>query len=133
MIENILHIIYITIITTIVWFIVGGAVYMNPLTAKIYKKYEKHPSMKKWKTKTKYLTGVFFVAGLIPILLIAIAYQYLTPINWLLFGLILFGIRIIPRFCDMWMQTAYPNKILLIEIVNGLILSFVIAFMFSIL
>jgi len=130
---DVLQIVYATIITSIVWFIVGGILYMNPFIAKIYKKYHKHPSMKHFSSQKNYLIGVFSVAGLIPILLSYIAFQFLQPISWILFGSILFLVRIIPRFCDMWMQTSYPNKILFIELINGLILSFVISFMFSIL
>jgi len=128
---NIFQLIYTSIITTAVWFILGGILYMNPFIAKIYKKYHKHPSMKHFSNQKNYLTGVFFVAGFIPIILILFAYQFIVPINWIIFGFILFMFRIIPRFCDMWMQTSYPNTLLIIELINGLILSFIIAFMFQ--
>jgi hypothetical protein len=110
---------------------VGGALYMNPFTAKIYKKYQSHPSMKIWTNQKKYLTGVFLVAGFIPNLFIITTYQFLAPISVMNLSLILFGVRIIPRMCDMWMQTSYPNKILLVELINGAILSFVISFMIT--
>jgi len=45
----------------------------------------------------------------------------------LLFGLILVAVKIFPRFADMYMQTAYPNKLLAVEFINGTICSFVIA------
>jgi hypothetical protein len=128
-----LQILWVTLITSIVWFIVGGIVYMNPWVAKIYAKYRKHPSMKHFKTQGQYLVGVFLVAGFLPIFLIAIAYQFIRPIDWILLGFILVAVRIFPRLCDMWMQTSYPNKLLQIELINGVILSFVIAYMFSIL
>ncbi|MBU2028536.1 hypothetical protein KJ761_01435 [Patescibacteria group bacterium] len=129
--ENILHILYTAVITTIVWFLVGGVLYMNPLVAKIYQQYADHPSMKKWPTHGQYFTGVFFVSGFIPILLITMAYAYIGPLNFIILGLILSGVRIIPRLCDMWMQTSYPNRLLQIELVNGVILSFVIAYVFT--
>lgn len=43
------------------------------------------------------------------------------------FGLLLAGLRMLPRFFDMYMQTSYPNVLLVIELVNGTILSFVAA------
>jgi hypothetical protein len=131
--EGTFQIIYVSVITTIVWFIIGGILYMNPIISKIYKKYNKHPSMKHFSSQRKYLIGVFLIAGFIPIFLSYIAYSFISPINVFAFGMILSGVRIIPRLCDMWMQTSYPNKILTIELINGIILSFVIAFMFSIL
>jgi hypothetical protein len=130
---EVLQILWVVLITSIVWFIVGGIVYMNPWVAKIYAKYRKHPSMKHFKTQGRYLVGVFLVAGLLPIFLIAVAYYYIAPINWILLGFILVAVRIIPRLCDMWMQTSYPNKLLQIELINGIILSFVIAGMFGLL
>jgi len=130
--ENVLYILYASLITTVVWFIAGGILYMNPVIAKIYKKYKSHPSMKVWSSQPKYMAGVFFVAGFVPVLLIAIAYSFISPISVIAFGLIISGVRIIPRFCDAWSQTSYPNTILIIELVNGVILSFVIVYMLSI-
>jgi len=130
--ENIIHTLYTSLATTIVWFLAGAVLYMNPVVANVYKRYKDHPSMKKWPTQAKYLAGTFLVAGFIPILLINIMFVYIAPISFFAFGLILFGVRIIPRFCDAWMQTSYPNTILLIELINGFILSFVIAFMLSV-
>ena len=106
---------------------------MNPFIAKIYKKYDKHPSMKRWNSQQQYLIGMFFIAGFIPILLTAIVYEYIAPISIISFWLLLSGVRIIPRLCDMWIQTSYPNRILFIELTNGVILSFVISYMLSIL
>lgn len=128
-----MHIIYISIVTTIVWFIAGGIVYMNPFVAKIYKELHNHPSMKHFSSQGKYLANVFLVAGLIPIIFCAIIYINIGPISFLKFGVLLSFVRIIPRLCDMWIQTSYPNKLLVIELTNGCILSFVIAYMFSVL
>lgn len=38
-----------------VWFIVGGALYMNPFVAKIYKDAQGLPGVKKWLNVPKYL------------------------------------------------------------------------------
>lgn len=116
-------------LVTVVWFVVGGFLYMNPFTAKIYKKFQRHRSMKRWKTQPRYLIGVFLVAGFMPNLLITITHSFIPGLGVLGFGLLLVGVRIVPRLCDMWMQTSYPDKILAIELMNGIVLSFVTAFM----
>ena len=133
MIPDLIHILYLTILTTAVWFAVGGILYMNPLVAKVYRGFQNHPSVKTWKLQSRYLLGVFCIAGLIPIFFIAVVFEFIQPVNWILFGFLLCGVRIIPRCCDMWMETSYPNRLLLIELINGVILSVVIALMFSVL
>lgn len=125
------NIVYKTILATVAWFLVGGIIYMNPFVSRIYKKYEKHPSMKEFSSRKRYLSGVFFVAGLVPVFFITISYEYIKPISFVNLALIISAIRIIPRMCDMWMQTSYPNKLLAIELVNGIILSFVISYIIT--
>ena len=132
--------IYQTLITgtaaSIAWFIIGGVCYMNPFIDKIYKKHKDHPSMKKWKSQSKYMINMFIVGGLIPALFLAFIYaQYFSTFltnetvlkNIVTFTIIVSLIRIVPRFFDMWIQTSYPNKLLKIELVNGIIGTFVIA------
>ena len=131
--ETFLHLVFAALVTTVAWFIAGAALYMNPFTARIYKKHSKHASMRHFPTQGKYLAGVFLIAGLVPIILSRIAYDLITPIGVIGFWLLLAGVRIIPRLCDMWMQTSYPEELLLVELANGIILSFVTAFMFSVL
>jgi hypothetical protein len=131
--ENIPYTLLIGFIVSIAWFIAGGILYMNPLVAKLYKKFEDHPGMKKWDNQKKYLTYMYLLGALIPCLIFAFIYESLSPIGIVHFGLIFLGIRIIPRFVDMWMQSSYPTKILGIEIVNGTILSFMAAALFSVL
>ncbi len=122
-----------SLIISVAWFVAGGVLYMNPFVAKIYDKNKSHPSMKNWSTQGKFLIGTFFVAGFIPILLTTIAYQYIKPLDFVILALILIGVRIIPRACDAWMQTSYPNVILLIELINGAILSVLIAYFLTVL
>ena len=47
------------------------------------------------------------------------------------FGLVLIAIKIWPRFFDMWIQTTYPNRKLVIELINGSIGSFVGGLIFA--
>jgi len=52
-------------------------------------------------------------------------------LHWFFFSLILIGVRIIPRFLDMWIQTNYPEKLLLVELINGTIGSLITAFVLT--
>ena len=122
---------------SIVWFMVGGALYMNPFIAKMYKQYEGAPGVKKWRSIPKYL-GYMFSVMFIPNIMWAAVYQLIKPVlpqsniaAALTFGLILVAIKIFPRFFDMWIQSTYPNKLLLVELINGTIGSFVVAGVFA--
>lgn len=125
---------FVGILAAVAWFVVGGIVYMNPATAKIYKSYARHPSMKVWKTRQGYLLSVFFLGGVLLCVPGAFIYYLLKPslsgeflIDSLFFTSILVVVGIIPRGVNMWIQSSYPNKLLLIELFNGTILSFVVS------
>ncbi|MBI5037038.1 DUF1761 family protein [Candidatus Micrarchaeota archaeon] len=120
------------VIASIVWFVVGGALYMNPFVAGIYKNAENSPALKKWKDTKQYI-GLQYVGILLQCLLWAFVFALIKDalpgpalFKGLWFGAILVALKIIPRFYDMWIQTNYPNKLLAIEFVNGFIGSFVI-------
>jgi len=126
------------LIASVLWFIAGGILYMNPFIAKIYKDFKKDPALRKWKDQKIYLASTYFIGGLIPCLLFAFVYAFLYTIlpqalllNTFYFGLLLVILKIIPRLIDMWLQSTYPFKLLMIELVNGIILSFVIAATFA--
>lgn len=127
-------------IASLVWFVIGGVLYMNPLVAGFYKKNEKHPGVKKWANVKEYLLKMYVFGTLVQCLIFALAYSFISPIlpgnilsKTLIFGLILIGIKIYPRFSDMWLQANYPNELLLVEFINGTIGSFVIAFILTLL
>jgi hypothetical protein len=44
-------------------------------------------------------------------------------------GVLFAAIRVYPRFWNMWIQTTYPTRLLVIEIINGTIGSLVVAFL----
>lgn len=117
---------------SIAWFIVGGALYMNPIVARIYKDAEKSPALKKWQSVPKYI-GLQYVGILAQCLLWALVFALVKPVlpdgvlmKGLVFGLILVAVKIFPRFYDMWIQSTYPNELLAIEFFNGTIGSLVI-------
>ncbi len=120
-------------VASIVWFIIGGALYMNPPVAKIYKDAENSPGLKKWPSVPKYLGLQFTGGALAQCLLWAFVFAVVKPalpestlLRGILFGLILIAVKIYPRFFDMWIQSTYPGKLLAVEFVNGAIGSFVI-------
>lgn len=134
---NILSIILAGIAAAIIWFVIGGGLYMNPIVAKIYKDAEKSPGLKKWSNLPRYV-GFQFLGILLQCLLWAFVFVFMKPIlpeeillSGLVFGLVLFVVKIIPRAYDMWIQTTYPNNLLFIEFINGTIGSFIIALVFA--
>ena len=120
-------------IASLVWFILGGALYMNPFIAKIYHSAEYSPALKKWPNVPKYL-GTMFLFTFVQGFFFALVYLFMKSIlpvetisRGLTFGLILIAIKIIPRFLDMWIQSTYPNRLLIVELINGSIGSFIMA------
>jgi len=110
---------------------------MNPLVAGWYKSFEKHPSMKNWESQGKFMMNMFFLT-LVEIIFIGIVYvstvQALPNYFWMkgiVFGLLVAGVRVYPRFLSMYMQTTYPGKLLAVEFVNGTIGCIIIGLGFS--
>lgn len=125
-------------LASLAWFIIGGGLYLNPFVAKIYKNLEASPGFKKWQDNKKYLLNMYFLGNLVQCLLFALVYSFIQSIfpeslflKTFYFGLILIAIKILPRLIDMWLQTTYPNKLLLVEVINGAIGSFVMAFVIT--
>lgn len=119
---------------TLVWFIIGAIVYMNPFVAKIYEHYEDDPSVKNRKDVKTFIINTFLYSVLIQCFLFAFIYLFIQPVlpgtvlmNTIYFGMILVIVKTIPRFFDMYVQSKYPTTLLFIELINGSIGSFVIA------
>lgn len=117
---------------SIVWFIAGGALYMNPFVAKIYGDAKRSPALKKWQNIPKYL-ALHYAGILAQCLVWAFVFAFVRSAlserlftAGIEFGLILTSLKIFPRLWDMWIQSTYPNKLLAVEFVNGAIGSFII-------
>ncbi|MFC1938330.1 hypothetical protein ACFLWH_01570 [Chloroflexota bacterium] len=124
-------------VASLVWFVAGGALYMNPLVAKSYKGAESSAALRKWPSVPRYI-GLQYVGILAQCLLWAFVFVLVRPVlpeallvKGLVFGLILVAVKIFPRFFDMWIQSTYPNKLLTMEFVNGTIGSFIIGVVFA--
>ncbi len=120
--DNFSTIIMAGLVATTVNFILGGALYMNPFVAKIYKSFKGKSGLKIWKDQKKYMASVFFFGCLLPSLVFAFVYNFIAPVfdgsnfeNIMIFALIMIFVRFIPRFIDMWIQSTYPNKLMYIE------------------
>lgn len=121
------------VIIGIIHFIVVGFLYQNPIISKIYKDNGDHSGVKKWNSQQKYILSMF-LGTQIEIFIMTIGYIVfrnalgVNIINTLIIALIFTGVRIYPRFWNMWIQSTYPNRLLRIELVNGTISTFVVVF-----
>lgn len=117
----------------IIHFFIVGILYQNPFVAKIYKNNEEHPGVKKWENKSKYILSMF-LGTQVEIFIITAGYLILRNaftiniINTIVVALIFAGIRVYPRFWNMWIQSTYPEKLLKVEVINGTFSTFVIVF-----
>lgn len=125
------------IIASVIWFVAGSILYQNSFTAKIYKSAESLPGLKKWSNIKKYI-GLQFVGILAQCMLWSFVFAFIKSalpegvlMKSLAFGLVLVAVKIFPRFFDMWIQSTYPNKLLVVEFVNGTIGSFIIGTVFA--
>ncbi|MBD3312967.1 hypothetical protein GF345_00835 [Candidatus Woesearchaeota archaeon] len=124
------------IIASIVWFVLGGILYMNTYSKKIFnKESKKSKAVSKWKNMRQFYAEMYFLGMLIPSIIFAFVYYMVYPsfpggimVNGFLFGLILMGIKIIPRFADMKLMTTYPKKLLTMDFIVGSINCFAVAF-----
>jgi hypothetical protein len=127
------------LIASVAVFVAGGILYMNPLVARFYRKAEadKEPGVRIW-DKTAGFLAANFITIAIQNTFWAFVFALLKPAlfgafvpEFLIFGAIIATVKIIPRLFDMWVQTTYPNKLLTIEFINGIILGLVSAAVFA--
>lgn len=126
------------LVAAMIWFVVAGILYMNPVVAGIYQRLGTSPVVRQWSDTRTWLLNTFLYAVLVQCLIFAFVYAFVRPAlpggvvpAAVSFGLILVAVKIIPRFLDMWMQSSYPPTLLGIEFINGTIGSFLIAFVFA--
>ena len=122
---------------SIAWFIIGGALYSNPIVARMYKNAETSPALKKWPSIPKYI-GLQYVGILAQCLLWSFVFMLVKTsfpetflMKSIIFGLILIATKIFPRLFDMWIQSTYPCNLLIIEFINGAIGCFIIGGVFA--
>lgn len=117
----------------VIHFVVIGALYMNPLAAKLYAQEKDNPAVKKWPKQGEYVLKMA-LGTQVEVYILTAAYLYLrklfpVPGGWhaaLTLAAIFSAVRVYPRFWNMWIQSTYPGKLLAVEFVNGVIGTFVI-------
>ncbi len=112
--------------------IIGNLLYMNPVTAGIYKAYEGNPVMKTvddfggigWYVGLNMGAGVFIV---IVYLLLYLAVYSVLPENkiaaGLIFGAAIVLVKVLPKAFNQFMLFHYPVKLIVTQAVNSSISS----------
>ena len=105
---------------------------MNPLVSKIHKKFENSPAVKQW-NNTKLFLIYMYLFILLECLLFALVYSFIKPVfpggvitNGLILGLVLVAVNLIPSISGRWILSTYPNKLLFVDFIGGVLGSFVI-------
>ncbi len=121
------------LVAGVIHFVVTGALYGNPLVDGLYQQAMKdEPGVKDWPSRPRYL--VTQVSGTqVEIWILALGYFWLRPLlgmeglgGAVALAVLFSGVRVYPRFWNMWIQSTYPNRLLAIEAVFGVISTFTI-------
>ena len=114
-------------------FMIIGLLYGNPLVDRVYKEaQDSEPGVRKWPSMPAYMVRQF-LGTQVEIYILAGAYLWLRGLvpyegytAALVLGALFAGLRVYPRFWNMWIQSTYPNRLLAIELVNGFISTLVV-------
>ena len=129
------------LITVFVWglavgalhVVVTGAFYGNPVVDRIYAAaMASEPGVRRWDSKPRYLATQ--IAGTqVELWILTACFLWLRPMipleglgGAMVLGLAFAGIRVYPRFWNMWIQSTYPTRLLAIELVGGVISTFTV-------
>jgi len=122
---------------SIIWFITAGILFFNPIVDKQYRKEENIPGVRSLPQSAKTI-GKILIAIFIQVTLWAYVYSIISPsligdklTKGTIFGLIIVGLKIIPRDIDRLLLTTYPKKRMTIEFVIGIICSFAVGITFG--
>ena len=123
------------LVVGVIHFVVVGALYGNPFIDKMYKKaQDEEPGVRKWSSMAQYMPRQF-LGTQVEVYILAFAYVWLRPlvpfkgyVCALVLGLLFVGIRVYPRYWNMWIQSTYPRRLLAVEFVNGTISTLVVTF-----
>jgi hypothetical protein len=85
----------------------------------------KHVSVKQWNPIWKYFVTQFFGTQ-VEVYIMTIAFFWVRPMTTapgylgaFEVGALFAALRVYPRFWNMWIQTTFPNRLLLVEVING--------------
>ena len=109
----------------VVHFVVIAFLYANPITDRLSRGLEQGAAVKQWPSKPKYFLTQF-LGTQIEVYILTIGFLWLRPLIDLpglegafALGGLLAATRVYPRFWNMWIQTTYPERLLVIEVING--------------
>ncbi|PZS30676.1 MAG: hypothetical protein DLM58_13255 [Pseudonocardiales bacterium] len=121
------------LVSGLIHFAAIGILYGNPVVDRMYVlAADASPAVRGWPSKSRYLITQF-LGTQIEVYVIAIGFAWLyqhLPADGLaaalLLGTLFAGLRVYPRFWNMWIQSTYPRRLLVTEAVNGIIGTYVI-------
>ena len=117
----------------LIHFAIVGLLYGNPLIDRMYQAaMGREPGVREWTSRPAYLVTQF-LGTQIEVYIMTIGYFWLRPLvaapglgGAALLGLLFTGLRVYPRFWNMYIQSTYPHRLLAVEIVNGTVSTFVV-------
>lgn len=106
-------------------FVVIAFLYGNPLVDGFSREANQDPTVKRWPSQAKYFVTQFFGTQ-VEVYIMTVAFFWIRPmtaaagyLGALQVGALLAALRVYPRFWNMWIQTTFPNRLLLVEVING--------------
>jgi hypothetical protein len=120
-------------LASIAAFVLGSIYYFIPPIMKAYARLTKGSNMRKWKDTRAFL-AVMYLTVLFHCMLYAFAYWLLKPVfvwgfltNTAAFGAVIVALAILPDLSNKAVLTNQPKKLLLIDTVYSVLVSFLIA------
>ena len=106
-------------------FVVIAILYGNPWVDAYSREANQHASVKQWPSQAAYFVRQFFGTQ-VEVYHMTFAFFLLRPVmpgpgylGALEAGGLIAALRVYPRFWNMWIQTTFPNRLLLVEVING--------------
>jgi hypothetical protein len=106
-------------------FVLIAILYGNPLVEAYSREANQHASVKQWPSPVGYFVRQFFGTQ-VEVYLMTAVFFLLRPVmpdpgylGALEAGGWIAALRVYPRFWNMWIQTTFPNRLLLVEVING--------------
>lgn len=131
--------IFVALLATIIWMIIGLLIYIYPPFKRISHQAEKSASVKKWINPTHYLAAEFiyiFIQCLLFELVFSVIKVSLPAeifMQAMSFALIIIAVKVIPRTLKMLIHTTYPKGLLFIEFIYSSLASFGVSILFVLL
>ena len=105
-------------------FVVIAVLYANPFVDRFSAEANQHPSVKQWASQPLYF-ATQFLGTQVEVYLMTSAFLWMRPLapggypGALEVGSLIAALRVFPRFWNMWIQTTFPGRLLLVEVING--------------